>query len=139
MSATGVQDQEQEEQPQEVDTTDRNLIWVKVNPKQGDKVGVWEVNDRHPKNPDLNDEREIYVAGQKQKPQQVARTAKVMTAIKDDAIMLVDAPKGAAKGEAKKPAPNTGTGAPPTGGGSSLTSNQNPAPASPSNPGNGEG
>ncbi len=128
-------------QPQEVDTTDKNLIWVKVHPKQGAKVGVWEVNDRHPKNEDLNDEREIYVAGQDQEPQQVARTSKVMTAIKDDAIMIVDAPAGGKKSKAKPKAeePTLGTGAPPTGGGSTQTSNQTPSPASPANPGNGEG
>lgn len=130
-------------QPQEVDTTDKNLIWVKVHPKQGAKVGVWEVNDRHPKNPDLNDEREIYVAGQEQEPQQVARTAKVMTAIKDDAIMQVDAPTGGRKAKAKaaeadKPEGNVGTGAPPTGGNSAQTSNQTPGTGS-TNPGNGEG
>lgn len=131
---------ELQEQPQEVDTTDKNLIYVKVHPKQGDKVGVWEVNDRHPKNAELDNSREIYVAGQGQEPQQVARTARVMQALKDDAIMQVDAPKGKAKAkaEADKPEPNVGTGAPPTGGGSAQTSTQTPSTAS-TNPGNGEG
>lgn len=131
-------------QPGAPDTTDKNLIWVKVTEKQGTRVGVWEVNDRHPKNPDLNDEREIYVAGQDQEPQQVARTTKVQMALKDEAIMQVDAPSGGRKAKAKasadadKPEPNTGTGAPPTGGSPAQTSTQTPSTASTS-PGNGEG
>lgn len=74
-----------------------NYIYVKAHPKMGEQVGLWETNDRHPKNP--AGEREVFVAGQEQEPQQVAQTAKVLEALRQERLIQVT--KGG--GEAKNP------------------------------------
>lgn len=75
------------------------MIWVKAHPKSGDRVAIWEVDDRHPKN--SAGEPEIFVAGQDQEPQEVFETAQVQQRIKDERLIKVDAPAAPAKKGAK--------------------------------------
>lgn len=102
-------------------------IWVKASEKQGERVAIWEVNDRHPKN-DAG-EREIYVAGQDQKPQEVAPTARVLDALAKG--VLVQTTKA---GKEKESA------APPAGGDTTNpTAPPNPTENPETTPANGQG
>lgn len=62
-----------------------NVIYVKAHPSVGEKVALWEQNDRHPKN--AAGERECFVAGQDQEPQPVAATAKVLEALRQERLI----------------------------------------------------
>lgn len=97
---------------------DSKLIYVKAAEKAGDRVALWEVDDRHPAN--AAGAREAFVAGQASDPQQVYPTAKVLTALKDEWIVATTA-----KGKET---------APP-----SQTPDSGTPPVVPGNPANGEG
>ncbi len=81
------------------------MIWVKAHPKSGEKVALWEVDDRHPAN--AAGEHEVFIAGQDQEAQEVFETTLVLDRIKGERLVKVDAPAAPAapaKKGAKAPA-----------------------------------
>lgn len=102
-------------------------IYVKPHPDMGEKVALWEVNDRHPENE--AGEREVFVAGQKSEPVQAARTGKVLEALKDNRLV-----ETSAGGKAKK-ADTTGAGGGDTTNPLAPKANENPE----TTPANGQG
>ena len=103
---------------------DSKTIWVKAGEKVGDKVALWEVDDRHPAN--SLGAHEAFVAGQDSEPQEVYPTVKVLTKIKDDELVQVTK-KGTVPAN-----PIKVDDQPP------IDPNAQP-PVTPSNPSNGEG
>jgi len=66
--------------------------WVKTHPDEGERVGLAERDPAHPKSADFPDGGEVYVAGQAQAPQLVAKTVGVLAALAAKRLVEVAAP-----------------------------------------------
>lgn len=87
--------------------------WVKTHPDEGERVGLSEKNPAHPKSEQFPQGGEVYVAGQEQPPQQVAKTATVLEALAAKRLIEVPAPS--------RSAPASGSASAPPEGGSTTT------------------
>lgn len=72
--------------------TDVERVLVKTHPDEGERVGLAERDPLHPVTDDFPQGGEIYVAGQGQEPQLVARTAGVLDALAKKRLIEVAGP-----------------------------------------------
>jgi hypothetical protein len=98
-----------------------DTIFVKTHPNEGERVGLAEKHPDHPKTDAFPQGGEIYVAGQDQEPQEVARTASVLEALAAKRLIEVTSRGRAVEPEepaaATPPTPPTPPSTPARGGG----------------------